>query len=290
MRRFELREPRSLSEACSALSSDAGARPIAGGTALLTLIRQGLLAPKTLVNLGKIRDGSEIGCGPDGGLRIGALATIHEIESSPLVTEQCPLLAQACHEVANIRIRNMATIGGNLAHGDYQSDPPAALAVLDAMIEITGERGLRSLPVARFQRGLYETALEAGELITAVSIPPLGSGFQGIYLKFTSGSSEERPCAGVAALARIEDGQCRELRLGVGAVSPTAVRVSDAEEMARGRPLSAELLDRIGAAAARRVDPIEDLRGTAEYKRRLVRVLVRRAIAALANLSKERAS
>ncbi len=279
-----------MAEACAALRAEAGAAPVAGGTALLTILKQGLVAPRTLVNLKKIRDGSEISFDPVRGLRIGALATIHEMETSPLVIERCPLLAEACRVVANIRIRNMATIGGNLAHADSHSDPPTALAVLDATVEIGGAQGLRTLSLGRFQRGMHETALEPGELITAVSIPPPGTDLQGIYLKFTSGSPEERPCAGIAAMARFEDGACRELRLAVGAVSPTVVRVSEAEEMARGRPLSAELLTRIGAAAARGVTPIDDLRGTAAYKRHLVEVLARRAIAALADCSKEHGS
>ncbi len=143
------------------------------------------------------------------------------------------MLAEACHVVANIRIRNMATIGGNLAHGDYQSDPPTVLAALDAAVEITSQRGTRAMKLSEFQRGSYETALAPGELITAISIPPLARGFNGIYIKFTTGSSEERPCAGVAALARLENGICQELRLAVGAVSPRPVRITAGEEIAR---------------------------------------------------------
>ena len=130
MHGFELLEPRSLAEACAVLASNTDAKPIAGGTALLTIIRQRLLRPTRLVNLSKIRDGSAISFDPQKGMRIGALATINEIETSPLVQQHYPQLADACHVVANIRIRNMATIGGNLAHADYQSDPPSVLAAL----------------------------------------------------------------------------------------------------------------------------------------------------------------
>jgi carbon-monoxide dehydrogenase medium subunit len=255
---------------------------VAGGTALLTIIKQGLLSPDTLVNLKKIRDGANITFDPQHGLRIGALATINEIETSPLVRQHYPILAEACHLVANIRIRNMATIGGNLAHGDYQSDPPTVLAALDASVEITSRGGARGMKLTDFQRGSYETALEVGELITAISIPPLMQGFNGTYIKFTTGSSEERPCAGVAALARLEDGICRDLRLAVGAVSARPLRIIAGEEFARGQSLDAELIGRIAAEAARAVDPIEDVRGPAEYKRHLVGVLVRRALVAVA--------
>jgi carbon-monoxide dehydrogenase medium subunit len=277
MRPFDLHEPKSLAEACSALA-DADARPVAGGTALLTIIKQGLLAPKTLVNLKKVRDGAAISFHSQRGMRIGALATINEIETSPLVREHYPILAEACHVVANIRIRNMATIGGNLAHGDYQSDPPTVLAALDATVEIANRRGDRAMKLSEFQRGTYETALAPGELIIAVSMPALEAGFKGAYVKFTTGSSEERPCAGVAALARMENGACRELRLAVGAVSPRPVRIVAGEEMARGQALDLPLIERIAAEASRAVDPIEDVRGPADYKRHLVGVLVRRAI------------
>jgi aerobic carbon-monoxide dehydrogenase medium subunit len=280
MRRFELLEPRSLTEACTALE-DADAKPVAGGTALLTIIKQGLLAPKTLINLKKIRDGSEITFDPQHGIRIGALATINEIETSSLVQRHYPILAEACHLVANIRIRNMATIGGNLAHADYQSDPPTVLAVLDASLEIRSRSGARTLKLEEFQRGSYETALEAGELITAISLPPLAQGFKGNYIKFTTGSSEERPCAGVAALAWMEANVCRELRLAVGAVSPRALRITAAEQMAQGQTLDPQLIARIGAEASRAVDPIEDVRGSAEYKRHLVGVMTRRTLTAL---------
>jgi aerobic carbon-monoxide dehydrogenase medium subunit len=290
MRQFELLEPRSLAEACSALAADRDAKPVAGGTALLTVIKQRLLLPKSLVNLKKIRDGSAISFDPHRGVRIGALATINEIETSPLVRSHYPALAEACHVVANIRIRNMATIGGNLAHGDYQSDPPTVLAALNAAVEITSRRGTREMNLSEFQRGSYETALEPGELITAISIPPLARGYNGVYIKFTTGSSEERPCAGVAALARLENGICRDLRLAIGAVSPRPIRITAGEEMARGQNLRAELIDRIAAEAARAIDSIEDVRGPADYKRHLVGVLVRRALTALANGTTEQIS
>ena len=282
MRPFELLEPRSLTEACSALARYDEARPIAGGTALLTLIKQRLLTPGTLVNLKKVGDGSMIRFDPEHGLRIGGLATIHEIETSPLVLRHCPLLAEACHVVANVRIRTMATIGGNLAHGDSQSDPPIALAALDAEIELASDLGVRSMKLKEFQRGMYETDLRPGELITAVLVPPLAPEFVGTYIKFTTGSSEERPCAGVAVLMRSKNRVCEELRVAIGAVSPIVVRVIAGEELARGRWLAPEILERIAHEAVVAVDPVDDVRGTAEYKRHLVGVLVGRAIAALA--------
>lgn len=283
MRRFELVEPRSLEEACGLLANDGDAKPVAGGTALLTIIKQGLLLPKLLVNLKKIRDASDLGYDSARGLRIGALATINDIESSPIVRRHYPVLAEACHVVANIRIRNMATIGGNLAHGDYQSDPPTVLAALDGRVELISCRGARELKLSEFQLGSYETALQSGELVSAVTLPPMPAGMQGRYIKFTTGSSEERPCAGVAALAQMDNGICRELRLAVGAVSSRPIRIATGEVMARDKSLSRELIAKIAAEAAQSIDPIDDVRGAADYKRHLTGVLVRRAIIAVAN-------
>jgi carbon-monoxide dehydrogenase medium subunit len=287
MRSFELVEPKSLKEACAILANDGEIKAVAGGTALLTLIKQGLLRPKSLVNLKKVCDASSIEYDPARGLRIGALATIDEIESSPLAQRHFPALATACHVVANIRIRNMATIGGNLAHGDYQSDPPTVLIALDARVELLSSRGVRELKLSEFLLGSYETALQPGELISAVIIPPLSAKLQGRYIKFTTGSSEERPCAGVAAFAHMSDGTCRELRLAVGAVSPRPMRIFAGEGMARNQLLTAQLIERIATEAAKSIDAIDDMRGPADYKRHLVGVLVRRAITAVTNGQRE---
>ncbi|HET7004014.1 MAG TPA: FAD binding domain-containing protein, partial [Candidatus Binatia bacterium] len=240
------------------------------------------LLPKSLVNLKKISDASMITFDPVQGLRIGALATINEIETSATVQRHYPALAEACHVVANIRIRNMATIGGNLAHGDYQSDPPTVLAALNARVELKSTGKTRQLALADFQLGSYETALQPGELLSAVIIPALPQGMNGHYVKFTTGSSEERPCAGVAALARIDNGVCHELRLAVGAVSAQPVRIG-AESLANGKALTAALIATIAAETASSIDPVDDVRGPADYKRHLVGVLIRRALQAIAN-------
>ncbi|HEY7712962.1 MAG TPA: xanthine dehydrogenase family protein subunit M [Candidatus Binatia bacterium] len=282
MRSFELIEPRSLGEACVALAAVEDVKVIAGGTALLPMIKQRLMLPRLLVNLKKLRDASEISFDSQGGVRIGALATINEIETSPLLRKLYPVLAEACHVVANIRIRNMATLGGNLAHGDYQSDPPTVLSALDARVELRSQRGTRTLSLGDFQLGSYETALAPGELVSAVLIPPPPDGLKGLYMKFTSGSSEERPCAGIAAFIRTENGICRELRLAVGAVSAQPVRINSAEERARNQPLTTELMQAIADESARVVRPIDDIRGPADYKRHLVGVLAGRALTALA--------
>ena len=182
------------------------------------------------------------------------------------------MLAAACHQVANIRIRHLATIGGNLAHGDHQSDPPGVLVALDAEVELSGAGGVRTLKLADFLLGTYETALEPGEMVTAVTVPPVQGRLVGNYLKFTTGSSEERPCTGITALVRLEGERAAEARLAVGAVGSRPLLLCQAD------PLETDL-ENMADRAAEEIDPIPDLRGSADYKRHLVRVLGRRALA-----------
>lgn len=272
MRSFDLLEPRTVAEACRMLAAGADVRPVSGGTALLILVKQGLLRPRTLVNLKKLEGANAIAWDPAAGVRIEAMATIHEVETSPVVRERLPVLAAACHQVANVRIRHLATMGGNLAHGDHQSDPPGVLAALDAEVELSGARGARTMKLADFLVGVYETALEEGEMVTAVTVPPVEGRLAGRYLKFTTGSSEERPCVGVTALVRLAGDRPVEARLAVGAAAarPLLLCRADPSEAALG-----EMADR----AADEIDPIPDLRGSAGYKRHLVRVLGRRVLA-----------
>jgi carbon-monoxide dehydrogenase medium subunit len=276
MRRFNIVEPRSIEDACKILAEDEEAKLISGGTALLILIKHGILLPKTLVNLKKAQDATEITYDPASGLRIGGLASIYNVESAPAVRQHYPLLAKACHVVANIRIRNMATIGGNLAHADSQSDPPAALVALDASVELTKRGGVRVVKLTDFLLGSYETGLERDEILTAVRVPAPPANAKATYLKFTTRSSEDRPCAGVAAWVRRPNGSAGEARVVIGAVSPTPVVLS--QPIAAGQSLTVEMMAEISRKAAAAVDPIDDLRGPADYKRHIVNVLVRRAL------------
>ena len=275
MRNFDLLEPKTITEACRMLDAAGDdVRPISGGTALLILVKQGLLRPTALVNLKKLEGNNAITRDTSGSVRVEAMATIHEVEASPVVREHVPVLAQACHQVANIRIRHLATIGGNLAHGDHQSDPPGVLVALDAAVELTGARGTRTMKLADFLLGTYETALEDGEMVTAVTVPPVEGRLVGDYLKFTTGSSEERPCVGITALVRLEGDRPVEARLAVGAVASRPLLLSEADP-------SEAALEEMADRAAREIDPIPDLRGSAAYKRHLVAVLGRRALTAV---------
>jgi carbon-monoxide dehydrogenase medium subunit len=283
MRRFELVEPDSFAAASAVLLDRPEARSIAGGTALLILIKHGVFLPEVLVNLRKIPGMAEISWDPTTGLRIGALASIHDVERHPAVRDHYPLLAEACHVVANIRIRNLATIGGNLAHGDYQSDPPTALVALDARLELVRLDAVRELPVSEFLLGAYENALQPGELVAALRIPPSGSGWRSSYLKFTTRSSEDRPAVGVAAMARFDGARCTDARVIVGAVTTRPARVGEAEALVRGRPtgtLDDDTLASVGRIVSGAIEAIDDIRGTSDYKRHVAGVQAERALAA----------
>jgi carbon-monoxide dehydrogenase medium subunit len=282
MRRFEILEPKSIAEACKILAAEEDVKLIAGGTALLILIKQGIFIPKTLINLKKIKDAGEIIYNSKDGLRIGGLASIYDVESAAVVREHYSLLAEACHVVANIRIRNMATIAGNLAHADYQSDPPAALVALDASVELTNRNRVRSIKLADFLIGMYETCLERDELLTGLLVPPPPPNSKGTYLKFATRSSEDRPCAGVAAWVQRSNGTCEAARVVVGAVSPVPVMITGAD-LVNGTAMTSESIEEVASKAQAAVNPIDDLRGTAAYKRHLVKVLVRRALTACVN-------
>lgn len=271
MRHFDLLEPKSFQEACQLLEGTEDTHPIGGGTALLILIKQGLVRPKNLINLRKLKGANAVTYDEQTGLRIGALATIHEVESSVIVREHFPVLAAACHEVANIRIRHLATMGGNLAHGDYQSDPPGVLVALGASVELQSTRGIRSMQLEDFLTGLYETALAPGEVLTAATVPAVQGRLFGRYVKFTTGSSEERPCAGITALLRVERDRPVEACLSIGAVQPVPLVIREPN------PSMDVILD-MASRASQDIDPLEDLRGSAAYKRHVVGVLSRRAL------------
>lgn len=253
-------------------------RILAGGTALLLMIRHGIVSPAHVVSLHRIP--ALRGIREDGDvIRIGALTSHAEIAGSEAVRRRCALLAAAVRRVATPAIRNMGTIGGNLCYAESASDVAPALLCLGARAVVEGPRGRRSVALTEgFYRGFYETALELGEVLVDVEVPAqVGAGR---YIKFSPRSMEDRALVGLAVLADGDaaGGRCRELRLGLGGVNPTPVRLAKAEQLARGQVLSEALIREVASAAAAEVDPIADVQGSAEYRREMVRVWVRRAL------------
>ena len=271
-------EPESVEQAIALLAEHGGdAKVVAGATAITIMLRQRLIAPTALVSLGRIDELREIR-EDDGMLVLGALVTHREVERSALVRRRIPILAETFGLVANVRVRNVATVGGVVAEADYASDPPAALLALDAEIEARGPDGARRIAAAEFFRGFYETALRPDEIVTAVRVPVPPPGTQGAYEKFVTRSTEDRPCVGVATLVRFDGGRCADLRVAVGAAAETPRRYPELEALGRGTTLRGDVVPTIAAGYASATDALDDMRGSAHYRKTIIEVLVRRGI------------
>jgi carbon-monoxide dehydrogenase medium subunit len=257
--------PASLEEAL-ALRAEHGdeATVLAGGTFLGILMNQGFLAPTALLWLGGVGELRGIEA-KDGELRLGAMTTHRAVERSPVVRRGWPVLARAFSLVASPRVRNQATVGGVLADADYASDPPAMLGALDARAVLRSPRGDRAVRIGELILGHYETCIAPDELLVEVRVPPQPA--RATYRKFRSRSSEDRPCAAVAA---VHDGE--RLRVVVGAVAETP---QDFPDLCDGNPAE------VGARYAERIEPLSDARGSAAYRRRVIAAEVRRAAEAV---------
>lgn len=280
IRSFELLQPRSLPEAVELLRKHGDdARLIGGGTTLVILMKQRALYYPYLVDLQTIPGLNDI-TSEDDGVRVGALATHRMVELSPVIGRSFPAVVEAFRHIGNVRVRETASVGGNLAHADYRLDPPPALLVLDAQVSLFGLKGTRTIPLTRFFRGLYETALESGEILTEVKIPYMPPHSRAVYLRYSALSANDWPCLGVAALLQKENGRCQELRLAVGGMAATPLRISGLEFL-NDHVLDEAALENILALVEEQISPFSDLRGSEWYKRRMARLFVKKALVQL---------
>lgn len=284
MNRFTLLQPETVEEASVLLAEHEESRVIAGGTALVLLMKEGLLQPSHLVALRRI-PGLDAVERRDGTLFFGALVTQHTLETSPQVHRHLPVLAEAAAKVGNIRIRAVSTVGGSLCEGDYQSDLSPTLACLGARVQIHGPEGVRTVPVLDFLRDTYEVDLARGELVTGVEVPLSPCNSAAAYVKHVTGPITDRPCLGVAALVALEAAgdACTELRVALSSVHGVSSRpllVDAAAIGVRGRRLDDAAIEAVAEAAYTRADPPSDLRASAWYRKEMTRVFVRRAVAA----------
>src|SRR5581483_10496725 len=284
LRPFEYVECASVEEAVAALGAHGDdARLIAGGTALVPLMKHQILRPAVLVSVAAIPGLAGVTTAGDGAdVTIGALTTHRDVAASPLVRELTPLLAAACGRVASPTIRSMGTLGGNLCYGESASDPSPALLALRARLRLRGPDGERVVPVAEFFTGFYETALGPGEVLAAIEVPAMPAGARWRYLKWTPRAQEDKALVGLAVMLDLRDGRCAAARLAVGGVAASPVALHAAERALEGRALDASAAAAAADAAAGEVEPMEDLQGTAEYRRDMLRVWVRRVVAGLA--------
>ena len=278
---FQLLEPGSMREAIALLDpDDPTTRPLSGGTALMLMMKAGVFKPRRIVSLRSVEDRfSRIEIGAHGELRIGALAPLSTVEHSPAVRNSFPVIARTLRTLSNVRVRNVATVGGHLAHGDPCMDLPPLLSALGARVVIAGPAGERTLEVEKLFVGYYETVLERNELISEL-IVPAQTGRRATYLKCTTRSADDWPALGVAVSLDAQRGVVREASVVVIAATSKPTRLTATETLLRGANIDEGLLVRAGATAADEVPVVADVRGSAAYKKQLVRVYLTRAIRA----------
>jgi carbon-monoxide dehydrogenase medium subunit len=277
LRSLQLVQPTTVAEASQALLGyGEKAKIYAGGAELLMLLRNGLLQSEVLVDVKKIERLHRI-TSDNGALRVGACVTHHALANSELVRAHAPSLAYAESQVANVRVRNQGTLGGNLAFNDPHSDPGTVLLVHDAAVTVGNEKGERHIALDDFFVDMYATALEQGDLLMEVEIPPLPAGMKSAYLRL---HRYQRPTLGVAVGARMSNGVFEEVRLAVGCVGPKAQRLAELEtkmkatKLADAKRILAEETNYLRAL----LRPVDDLLGSAEYKLYMTRVMLGNAL------------
>jgi len=277
LRPFDLAEPTSVAEASELLARHAdAARVYAGGTELLLAMKEGLIHYDWLVNVKTIPGMSGLRVDPDGTLRIGAATPHRVLERDARVRERFPVIARMEADVANVRVREVGTLGGNLCFAEPHADPGTLLQVLDATVTLARAGGARTIPLEALFVGSFETCLEGDELLTEIAVPALPPRTAAAYLKF---GFLERPSVGVGVAVTLDDGHVAGARIAVGCVGPAPRRMREAEAALTNKTVgeSVAALGEAGRLAARAADAITDLHGSAEYKEHLVGVLLRRA-------------
>ena len=267
---FELAEPDSLSQAIALLEEE-GARALSGGTALMLMMKAGVLRPTRLVSLRKLKL-QTIDTGRDGALRVGAMSTLSELERSTALKKGWPVIARTLRTLSNVRVRNVATVGGALAHADPHMDLPPLLSALGARVTLHGPRGERAAPIESLYAGYLETTLQRGELITGLEIPALGRR-RAAYLKCTTRSADDWPALGMAVVL---DGE--EARLWVSAATDKPTRLLASEKILKGKIGDEKAVRQAAEAAAEEASIESDLHGSAAYKKQLIRVYLARTL------------
>jgi carbon-monoxide dehydrogenase medium subunit len=286
---FTYAEPASLEEALALLARHGeDAKLIAGGTGLVNLMKQRLVRPNVVIGLRGVKQLA--GIAEADGLRIGALATLATLEMSPAVKRKAPLLAETIHHVATVRVRSMATLGGAVAHADPFLDTPPALIALDAQIVARSARGERKIPADRFFTGYYQTVLAPDEMVTAILLPEQPKGSGTAFLKFLPATQDDYATVSVAARVALDaKGAIEQARIALGAAATVPVRATAVEAALASKTPDDKIFRDAAALVQDAIDPIEDFRGSAQYKRQMAVVHVRRALAEAAGKAKRAA-
>ena len=277
---FDFYQPATLAEASRLLKDNGpGGRFLAGGTDLVIALKEKGLLPKYLVDLKRVPGLTGIRESSDGGITIGALTTMREIEISSLITKKFPFLAQSAAEVGSIQIRNRATIGGNMANATPSADTAPPLIALNATAKIVGANGQRTVPLEEFFKGPGQTVMSAEEVLSEINIPKTHPGLVGEYIKFSPREMMDLAYVGIAVAYNLgDDDRCDGVRIVLGAVAPTPIRAKRAETALEGQNLTETLAEKVGQIAAEEAKPISDVRSSADYRRAMVGAMTTRAI------------
>lgn len=274
---FVLLEPTSVREASRMLEAEGEeARLYAGGTALLLAMRQRLSTPSAVVYLGTIPGLDQIAFDEERGLRIGAMARHADVAEHPAIQARYPFLAKMAGQVANPQVRNMGTLGGNLCYGDPSTDPPTSLLSLRATVTLQGPDGVRVIDLEKFYVSYFVTALKPAEIVTEIHVPVPPPDFVGAYTRFLTTPAEHRPLLGVGVAARYDRGICRDASIAIGASVPVPTRARNAERFLEGKQITRAVLEECGAIAAAEINAMSDFGGSADYRRQVTEVVVRR--------------
>jgi len=289
---FEYFEPLSIEETVSLLKKYGDkAKVLAGGTDLVPQMKEKTTRPEFVISIGRIANLDYIRLDGEKGLKIGALTTIRSIEQSPQLQPKYGLICQSASQTASIAVRNVATVGGNLCNASPSADIATALMALSAKTKLVSPAGERIVPLEDFILGPGATALKTDELLTEIQIPSPPAHTAGVYIKYTTRGGEELALIGVAALLTLSagDGTCTEAKLALGAVAPTPIRARRAEGVLKGKKIDQELIEKAALTASDESSPIDDIRGSAEYRREMLKVFARDAIRQAAELAKSAA-
>jgi carbon-monoxide dehydrogenase medium subunit len=279
VRRFELALPGSVDD-CLGILAERGpdAKLLAGGTDLLPQLKNGLLKPSWVVDLSGVPALRALGRGNRRGFRIGAAVTARELERDPVVRSAYPALAESAALIGSVQVRNLATVGGNLCNAAPSADTAPPLLALDAEAVIAGPEGQRRVPLGSFFLGVRRTVLVPGELLIELVVPEPGPHSGGTYVRHTPRRELDIAVVGVASQITLSDGVCTKARIALAAVAPVPLRATAAEQALEGHAVTPERIAQAADLAVEAARPISDQRGSADFRRHLVRVLTRRTL------------
>jgi len=277
--KFDYLRPQTKEEVCSLLSKHKDAKVLAGGTDVLVQMKKRAITPPSIIGLKNIPDWDYILCDEKGTVKIGALTTLHSIETSSLIQEKVPLLARTAHLMATPHVRRLGTLVGNLCNASPSADMAPPLIVLGAAVKVKGLEGERSIEVEKLFTGPGKTILKRGEIVTEVEIPPLPPRSGGVYLKLPARTAIDIAAVGVAVMATLDSKDiCSAIKIALGAVAPTPIRALRGEAVLKGKKLEASLIQEAANVSKKEAQPISDVRSSADYRTEVVGVFVQRAI------------